>query len=70
MINMMVKDSMRPSGGLALFWKEEVDLKVLSLSKYHIDARIKEGDGSTWRFTGIYGGELRSEEKERTWELL
>ena len=55
MKNMVVKNSVRASGGLALFWKKEVDLKVLSLSKYHIDAIIKEADGCCWRFTGFYG---------------
>ena len=69
MKNMVVKNSVRASGGLALFWKKEVDLKVLSLSKYHIDAIIKEADGCCWRFTGFYG-ESRSEEKDRSWEQL
>src|SRR6185312_8714562 len=67
MTNMVVKDSEGTRGGLALFWKE-VNLSVLSWSKYHIDTMIKEEDGSAWRFTGIYG-ESRSE-KEKTWKLL
>ena len=68
MTNMVVKDSVGAKGGLALFWKKGVDLRVLSWSRYHIDSLIKE-DGGTWRFTGIYG-ESRSEEKEKTWKLL
>jgi hypothetical protein len=44
-------------------------MKVLSWSRYHIDAEIKEWDGLSWRFTGIYG-ESRSEEKDKTWRLL
>ena len=39
-------------------------MRVLSWSRYHIDAIIKEGEGGAWRFTGIYG-ESRSEEKEK-----
>lgn len=66
---MVVKDSVGAKGGLALFWKKEVDLRVLSWSRYHIDAKIKEEDGCAWRFTGIYG-EPRGEEKEKTWKLL
>jgi len=69
MTNMVVKDSVGAKGGLALFWKKGVDLRVLSWSRYHIDSLIKEEDGGTWRFTDIYG-ESRSEEKEKTWKLL
>lgn len=69
MTNMVVKDSVGTKGGLAMFWKKEVDLRVLSWSRYHIDSLIKEADGSAWRFTGMYG-ESRSEEKEKTWKLL
>lgn len=62
MPNLVVKNCKGLSGGLALFWRSEVDLSVKSLSKYHIDAVIKE-DGGEWRFTGIYG-EPKVEERE------
>ena len=69
MPNMVTVDSIGTSGGLALFWKREIDLSVKSMSKYHIDAVVKEQEGLEWRFTGIYG-ESRSEEKANTWELM
>jgi exonuclease III len=69
MPNMVTVDSIRARGGLALFWKKEIDVTIKSFSNYHIDSVIKEEDGLLWRFTGIYG-ESRSEEKEATWELL
>jgi hypothetical protein len=69
MLNLVVKDSVGVSGGLALFWRKEADLMLLSWSPFHIDAKIKEEDGSSWRFTGIYG-ESKSDEKEKTWRLL
>jgi hypothetical protein len=69
MTNMIVKDSTGMSGGLALFWKKDVNLSVKSMSKYHIDAIIWEEDGFEWCFTGIYG-KSRSEDKDKTWELL
>ena len=69
MTNMVVKDSVGASGGLALFWRKEVNLTVKSLSKYHIDSVIKEEDGMEWRFTGVYG-ESRSEDKDNTWDTL
>ena len=47
MTNMVVKDSVGAKGGLALFWKKGVDLRVLSWSRYHIDSLIKEEDGGT-----------------------
>lgn len=55
--------------GLALFWKNDINLTLKSLSEHHIDTIIREEDGFEWRFTGIYG-ESRSEEKENTWKLL
>jgi hypothetical protein len=63
---MVTVDSEGASGGLALFWKKEVDITVKSFSKYHIDSVIKEVDGLEWRFTGIYG-ESKNEEKDNTW---
>ena len=69
MPNMVAKSSTCTSGGLALFWRNGVDVNVKSMSKYHIDAIIKEVDGGRWRFTGIYG-ESKTEEKENTWACL
>jgi len=69
MPNMVAKSSTCTSGGLALFWRNGVDVNVKSMSKYHIDAIIKEVDGGRWRFTGIYG-ESKTEEKDNTWALL
>jgi hypothetical protein len=69
MPNMVTVDNIGARGGLALFWKNEIDVTVKSFSDYHIDNVIKEEDGLRWRFTGIYR-ESRSEEKEATWELL
>jgi exonuclease III len=69
MTNLVVKDSVGASGGLAIFWRKEVNLCVKSFLKYHIDTVIKEDNGVLWQFTGIYG-ESKSEEKDNTWELL
>jgi hypothetical protein len=69
MTNLVVKDSVGASRGLAIFWRKEVNLCVKSFSKYHIDTVIKEDNGVLWQFTGIYG-ESKSEEKDNTWELL
>ncbi|XP_030963604.1 uncharacterized protein LOC115984727 [Quercus lobata] len=56
-------------GGLALFWKKDFNLWVVSASINHIDAVIFEGTDKAWRFTGFYGApetHLRS----ASWNLL
>jgi hypothetical protein len=65
MPNLVTVDSVGTSGGLALFWRRGIELKVKSFSKYHIDSVIEEDDGLEWRFTGIYG-ESKNEEKDNT----
>ena len=56
-------------GGLALFWKKDFSVRVVSASLNHIDAVIFEGTDKAWRFTGFYGApetHLRS----ASWNLL
>lgn len=44
------------SGGLMMPWAEELDLKIQSFSKGHIDSIIAEKTPVfQWRFTGFYG---------------
>ncbi|XVF43854.1 hypothetical protein PTKIN_Ptkin02bG0073400 [Pterospermum kingtungense] len=58
------------SGGLAMLWKEEVDLNLRSLSKHHIDIEVVSGIGNQqWRITRIYG-ELATQNRANTWNLL
>ena len=52
---MFVVLSVRWSNGLALLWKEEVDLHIQTYSPHHIDALIHNGNDPTWRLTGFYG---------------
>lgn len=41
-------------GGIALMWRIDAKVQVLSYSRFHIDARI--GDVvNNWRLTGFYG---------------
>ena len=42
-------------GGLALFWKKDIDLVVEDASQNYIDAIINKGKEGSWRFTGFYG---------------
>ncbi|KAK9930659.1 hypothetical protein M0R45_027689 [Rubus argutus] len=44
------------SGGLGLFWGEEVGVRVRSKSARFIDAALEGGPGDpSWRLTGFYG---------------
>ena len=43
-------------GGLAMYWKKEVNLEIKSYSRHHIDAVVvEEESGFKWRLTGFYG---------------
>lgn len=57
-------------GGLILFWKENIQLKILSYSENHIGGTVMdEVDNHDWYFNSIYG---HSEEliKRNTWKLI
>jgi hypothetical protein len=56
------------SGGLALWWKDGVDVTVRPWCQYFIDAQISIR-GKVCRFTGIYG-EPRTELRSKTWEAM
>jgi hypothetical protein len=54
--SMFVVDSVGRSGGLALFWKEDVQLEIQNYSNRHINAVITElGQNFQWKLTGFYG---------------
>lgn len=42
------------SGGLCLYWKENLKFSLTSYSRNHISGDIENGDKS-WRFVGVYG---------------
>lgn len=55
-------------GGLALLWKEEVQVKILSSSSRWIDTHIVWKD-KTFFLTGVYGDPISSE-RSKVWEQL
>jgi hypothetical protein len=55
-------------GGLALWWRDGIDVSVRPWCQYFIDAKITSEAGS-WRFTGVYG-EPRTQLREKTWEAM
>jgi exonuclease III len=67
--NKFVANNRNKGGGLCLFWKKEVKLRVSSFSPSHIDLIINESQNDAWRLTGFYGApETRN--REESWTLL
>lgn len=62
-----VVDRVGIGGGLALWWKEEVDIHIRSYSKFHIDAWI--GNQISSRITLFYGSPY-TQLRHRSWDLL
>ena len=57
------------SGGLGIFWNNEIKLDLLPYSQYHIDCIITEGSNDPWRLTCVYG-EAHTNERHKTWNML
>ena len=57
------------SGGLGVFWNNNVMVKVNHFSQYHIDAEFAEPEKDKWRLTFMYG-EAKRNLRHRTWELM
>ncbi|XP_062103618.1 uncharacterized protein LOC133814706 [Humulus lupulus] len=51
----LVVEKVGRSGGLCLFWLEDIDVTLLSFSRGHIDVLVSISGVTPWRFTGIYG---------------
>ena len=56
-------------GGLAMLWKNSINLSIESFSKNHIDSIIDKGSNEAWRFTGFYG-EPNTQKRKESWDLL
>lgn len=58
------------SGGIALFWEENLDVKLITIDNRLIDVSVQETPSSPiWRCTFVYG-EPRVENRHQMWELL
>ncbi|MBA0556227.1 hypothetical protein Golob_026343, partial [Gossypium lobatum] len=45
------------SGGLALLWKDRVDVSIQNYSRHHMDLLVRMENHNSTRFTGFYGHE-------------
>jgi hypothetical protein len=52
--NKLVVPRRNKRGGLALFWKQDLDLQISSYSYSHIDTIVDATSSALWRFTGFY----------------
>ncbi|GLT66721.1 hypothetical protein SLA2020_390740 [Shorea laevis] len=67
---MFVVDAVGLSGGLALFWMEDVQLEIQNYSLRHINAVITEPRlNFQWKLTGFYGHPETARRGEG-WSLL
>ena len=57
------------SGGLGIFWNEEIKLEIVGYSRYHIDVEIDELVDMKIRVTFVYG-EAQVNERYKTWDML
>ncbi|CAM8902883.1 unnamed protein product [Rhodiola kirilowii] len=65
--NCFAVDRFGLSGGLALLWKEGIDVNLRSYSRFHIDVDVKIE--KSFRFTLFYGNPVSNRRKE-SWDLL
>ncbi|KAL5542394.1 hypothetical protein UlMin_010104 [Ulmus minor] len=68
-LNFYGVDRVGLSGGLVLFWKDHVIVKINSAARFYIDAFISSSDIIPWRFSGIYG-DPNPNQRKNTWELI
>ncbi|KAL5819042.1 hypothetical protein ACOSQ4_022884 [Xanthoceras sorbifolium] len=65
----LVVECVGRSGGLVLFWSDQLDINLLSFSLFHIDVSVSVVRSSPWRFTGFYGSPEASQ-RHNAWLLL
>ncbi|KAL8105033.1 hypothetical protein AgCh_028992 [Apium graveolens] len=62
-------DRVRRSGGLAVFWKANIDCSISSYSQNHIDITFNERSIAVWRLSCFYGYPERTRRRE-SWDLI
>ena len=67
--NLFVVPRVNTGGGLALFWKSDLDVDVQTFSTNHINAIVNQRVDDAWRFTGFYE-DPDTANRENSWDLL
>ncbi|KAL5772715.1 hypothetical protein ACOSP7_012328 [Xanthoceras sorbifolium] len=68
-VEKLVVERSSRSEGLCLFWKDTVDVSLLSFGKFHIDAQVTSHQNKVWHLTGFYGN-LNVAQQGLSWTLL
>ena len=61
--NIFVVPRINTGGGLALYWRNGLDLKVMNSSTSYIDAVVNLGEDDAWWFMGFYGDPVTANQK-------
>lgn len=65
----VVVESQGHIGGLALFWRNDNEVKLRSYNKNHIEFLVEIEWWQQYRMTGMYGESDRTNQNE-TWDLI
>ena len=66
----LVVPSIKRAGGLALLWRNTLQVDIQTYSPRHINAIVSEEQGTKkWCFTGFYG-HSETGQREESWKLL
>jgi endonuclease/exonuclease/phosphatase family metal-dependent hydrolase len=58
------------SGGLALFWHDQIMVEVKDLNERYIDVYVRDSPSAPqWHLTCVYG-EPRVEDRHRMWDMI
>jgi hypothetical protein len=57
------------SGGLGIFWNNEIKIDLLPYSQYHIDVVVFPPSAEPWRLTCV-SGEAQVDDRHKTWDML
>ncbi|XP_042964610.1 uncharacterized protein LOC122298825 [Carya illinoinensis] len=68
--NCLVVDSVGSSGGLAMMWKNSLEVQLINFTRWHISVMVTDKrHNAPWMLTGFYGHPVTSQRKI-SWNLL
>ena len=68
--NGLIVSNVGRSGGIALLWTREINMEVISYTRFHVNAVISETISDyKWRLTGFYG-HSETHKRYESWHLL
>ncbi|KAL5738308.1 hypothetical protein ACOSP7_031069 [Xanthoceras sorbifolium] len=68
-VGKLVIDKIGRNKGLCLFWSQNVEVGLLSFSRFYINVKIGLHTNKVWRYTGFYGHPEASQ-RIHSWTLL